>query len=113
MAINRELGPGLLESVYEVILFHELQRRGFKVERQVAVPIEFRGIRFDEGCRLDLLVEGAVVVEIKPVEGLLPVHSKQVLTYLRLTGYPLGLLLNFNCELKKHGITRLVSGAPE
>jgi GxxExxY protein len=112
IAIHSELGPGLLESVYEVVLAHELRRRELTVDRQVAVPIEFRGIRFEEAYRIDLLVGGTVVVEIKSIEELLPVHHKQVLTYLRLTKRPLGLLLNFNCDLMKHGITRIANNAP-
>ena len=107
--IHESLGPGLLESVYEVLLAHELKQRGFVVERQVPVPIQYMGIRFDEGYRLDLLVENQVIVEIKSVEEISAVHKKQVLTYLKLTNKPLGLLLNFNSALMKHGITRLVN----
>ena len=109
ISIHSALGPGLLESVYEVLLAHELKQRGLKVERQVPVPICYLGIRFEEGYRLDLLVENLVVVEIKSVEDVLPVHKKQLLTYLRLTGKPLGLLLNFNQNLMKDGITRIAN----
>jgi GxxExxY protein len=111
--IHEALGPGLLESVYEVLLAHELKQRGFVVERQVPVPIQYMGIRFDEGYRLDLLVENQVIVEIKSVEEISAVHKKQVLTYLKLTNKPLGLLLNFNSALMKHGITRLVNHLEE
>ena len=111
--IHEALGPGLLESVYEVLLTHELKQRGFVVERQVPVPIQYMGIRFDEGYRLDLLVENQVIVEIKSVEEISAVHKKQVLTYLKLTNKPLGLLLNFNSALMKHGITRLVNHLEE
>jgi len=103
----------LLESVYEVLLAHELEERGFHVQRQVPVPIRFRGIEFEEGYRLDLLVENLVVVEIKSVEELSPVHKKQLLTYLRLTKKTLGLLLNFNVDLMKHGITRIANNLEE
>jgi GxxExxY protein len=111
--IHEALGPGLLESVYEVLLAHELNLRGLMVERQVPVPIQYKGIRFDEGYRLDLLVENQVVVEIKSVEAIAAVHKKQVLTYLKLTNHSLGLLLNFNSDLMKHGITRLVNQLEE
>ena len=108
--VHRELGPGLLETVYEVILAHELRKRGLRVERQVPIPIIYDGIRFDEGYRADLLVEGAVVVELKSVEALSAVHSKQLLTQLRLTNRKLGLLLNFGEYLLKNGIRRIVNG---
>ena len=102
-----------MESVYEVILAHELRTRGFEVERQKPIPIEYRGVRFDEGYRLDLVVNDLLIIEIKSVEQIAPVHSKQVLTYLRLTDKPLGLLLNFNTALMKDGIVRLANNAPE
>ncbi|MFA5028137.1 MAG: GxxExxY protein [Candidatus Methylomirabilota bacterium] len=107
--IHSTLGPGLLESVYEVILTHELEERGLKVERQKAVPIEYEGIRFDEGFRADLIVEGCIVVELKSVEELAPVHSKQLLTYLRLLDLRLGLLNNFGAPVIKTGIRRIVN----
>jgi GxxExxY protein len=113
LRIHSELGPGLLESVYEVLLAHELKERGFDVERQVPVPIQYRGIRFEEGYRLDVLVNNLVVVEIKSIEEVLPVHKKQVLTYLRLKQKPLGILLNFNVDLMKHGITRIANQLEE
>jgi len=107
--IHKSLGPGLLETVYEVILAHSLERRGLKVERQVAVPIVFYGIKFDEGFRADLMVEDKVIVELKSVETIAPVHKKQLLTYLRLTGKKLGLLINFGSELIRDGISRVVN----
>ncbi|QDT01013.1 GxxExxY protein [Adhaeretor mobilis] len=110
IAIHREVGPGLLESVYEVVLYHELKQRELACERQVAIAIEYRGLRFDEGYRIDLLVENRIVIEIKSIEQVNPVHKKQLLTYLRLTKHPLGLLLNFNVNLMKDGITRIVNG---
>lgn len=109
-AIHQELGPGLLESVYEVVLAKALEARGFRVERQVPVAIEFRGLKFDEGFRADLIVEGKVLIELKSVEALRPVHGKQVLTYLRLTGLKLGLLINFGEALLKNGIKRVANG---
>ena len=107
--IHSALGPGLLESVYEVVLAHELEKRGLKVERQVPVPIVFDGIRFDEGFRADLIVDGCIIVELKSVEQLAPVHSKQPLTYLRLLDYRLGLLINFGAPVIKDGIRRIVN----
>lgn len=107
--IHRELGPGLLESVYEMVLAASLERRGYKVDRQKPVDIEFDGLRFEGAFRLDLLIDDCFVVEIKSVETLLPVHAKQVLTYLRLMQLPLGLLLNFSGETMKAGIRRLVN----
>ena len=92
--IHRELGPGLLETVYEVILARELSDRGLRVQRQVPVPIVFKGIRFDEGFRADLIIENKVLLELKSVERIVPAHKKQVQTYLRLTGLKLGYLLN-------------------
>jgi GxxExxY protein len=108
--IHRELGPGLLESVYEVILARKLTETGLLVERQVPIPIRFQGIVFDEGFRADLFVEQKVIIELKSVERLQPVHSKQLLTYLRLTGCRLGLLVNFGENLMKDGFKRVVNG---
>ena len=113
IAVHRELGPGLLETVYEVVLTHELTERGLKIERQVPVAIECRGIRFDEGFRADIIVEGKVILELKSVETVNNVHKKQLLTYLKLTGIKLGFLLNFGDEVMKNGITRTVNGLPE
>ena len=108
--LHQILGPGLLETVYEVILARELQKRGLRVERQVAVAIEYDGERFDAGFRADLIVEGKVIIEIKSVERSNPAHKKQVLTYLRLTGMKLGYLLNFGEALMREGITRTING---
>ena len=108
--IHMELGPGLLETVYEVILANELRNRGLKVERQVAIPIVYHGLQFDEGFRADLMVEGKVILELKSVETITKAHQKQVLTYLRLTGKKLGYLLNFGEALMKDGIYRIING---
>ena len=110
VAVHRELGPGLLETVYEAILSRELQERGLNVERQVAVAIEYKGLVFDEGFRADIIAEGKVVLELKSVEHVTAAHRKQVQTYLRLTGCKLGYLLNFGEALMKDGITRCVNG---
>jgi GxxExxY protein len=107
--IHSKLGPGLLETVYEVILANALQKRGLKAERQVPIPIQFDGIKFDEGFRADLIVENKVIVELKSTESTLPVHKKQLLTYLKLTDIKLGLLLNFGTRLMKDGISRVVN----
>ena len=107
--IHRETGPGLLETVYETILAHQLRQRGFQVQRQVTIPIEYRGLRFDEGFRADLIVENKVIVELKCVEKLNNAHKKQLLTYLGLTGLHLGYLLNFNESLMKDGSNRMVN----
>ncbi len=108
--MHRELGPGLLESVYEVVLDRQLTETGLAVERQVPIPIRFQGITFDEGFRADLFVEKKVIIELKSVERLQPVHSKQLLTYLRLTGCRLGLLINFGENLMKDGFKRVANG---
>lgn len=110
LAVHRELGPGLLETVYEVVLAHELRKRGLRVERQVPVPIELRGIKFDEAFRADIVIDEKVVLELKSVEQVTPIHKKQLQTYLRLSGYKLGFLLNFGDALMKKGITRAVNG---
>lgn len=108
--IHTALGPGLLESVYEVVLAKELERRGLRVERQKPVKIVFDGMTFDEGYRMDLLVNDLVVVEVKSVENMVPVHKKQLLTHLRLADKRLGLLINFGAALIKDGIARVVNG---
>jgi GxxExxY protein len=113
ISIHRELGPGLLETVYEVVLADALERRGLRVKRQVGIPIEFRGREFEEGFRADLLVEDKVILELKSVENVTAAHKKQVQTYLRLTGCKLGYLLNFGASLMKEGITRLVNRLEE
>jgi GxxExxY protein len=107
--IHTELGPGLFESVYEEILFHELQSQGLKVSKQQAIPVIWKDIKMDKGFRADLIIENKVLIEIKSVECIAPVHKKQVLTYLKLTGLKLGLLINFNDALIKNGITRIVN----
>jgi GxxExxY protein len=111
--IHTTFGPGLLESVYETIMAYELQKRGLNVRRQQAIPVVYEQVRMDLGFRADLIVEGKVVVEIKSVEAIAPVHKKQLLTYLRLTNKRLGLLINFNVELIKNGISRVVNGLSE
>jgi len=111
--IHKGLGPGLLESVYEVVLAHELRKRGLGVARQVPVAIEYDGIKFEEGFRADLVVEDKVLVELKCVEKANPAHKKQLLTYLRLTDKRLGLLINFARELIRDGITRVVNNLQE
>jgi|SRR5580765_3830196 GxxExxY protein len=110
LTVHRELGPGLLETVYEVSLAHELKLRGLSVERQVPVSINYRGIVFDETFRADILVNQKVIVELKSVERVSEAHKKQVQTYLRLKGCKLGLLLNFGEALMKRGILRVVNG---
>jgi GxxExxY protein len=111
--LHTSLGPGLLETVYEVALAHELQKRGLRVRRQVPIPIEYDSLKFDEGFRADLLVEESVVVELKSVEKNHPVHPKQLRTHLVLAKLQLGLILNFGLETMKDGITRIVNGLPE
>lgn len=108
--IHTKLGPGLLESVYEVILARELRKRGLTVERQVPVSIEWEGEVFDDGFRADLIVNDLVIIELKSVEQTAKVHKKQLLTYLKLTGKRLGLLANFGAELMKDGLSRVVNG---
>ena len=107
--IHVKLGPGLLESVYEAVLAYELTKRGFAVARQVSVPIVYEALRFEEGFRADLIVENSILVELKSVETLAPVHGKQVLTYLKLLDYRLGLLINFGAPVLKDGIKRIAN----
>lgn len=107
--IHKELGPGLLESVYEIVLSKSLERLGLIVERQKTVSFEYDGMYFDEGLRVDLLVNGILVLELKSVENIAPVHHKQLLTYLRLLHQPLGLLINFGAATFKDGIKRIVN----
>ena len=108
--LHQDLGPGLLESVYEAVFSKLLVKNGLHVQRQVGVPIEFNGEQFDEGFKADIIVEGKVILELKSVEKLHPVHKKQLLTYLKLTGMKLGFLLNFGDELMKTGIVRIING---
>ncbi|MCD6180380.1 MAG: GxxExxY protein [Bacteroidales bacterium] len=107
--IHVELGPGLLESVYEEILYYELINQGLKVERQKAIPVIWKDNKMGIGFRADLIVENKVIIELKSVEMIAPVHPKQLLTYLRITGLRLGLLINFNEKLIRDGITRIVN----
>jgi iron complex transport system substrate-binding protein len=109
LQLHRDLGPGLLESVYETIMAAELADRGYAVARQQPVDIEYRGIRFESAFRADLIVDGTVLVEIKSVERLNAAHAKQLLTYLRLMRQPLGLLINFGGETLKEGLRRIVN----
>jgi GxxExxY protein len=106
--VHSTLGPGLLESVYETCLEYELHKRNIPIERQLALPVVYEQLRLESGLRLDLLVDRSVIVEVKSVESILPVHKAQVLTYLKLAGYRLGLLINFNVPVIKQGIQRIV-----
>jgi GxxExxY protein len=110
LSIHRKLGPGLLESVYAVILTHELQKRGLHVVRELPVPIEWENVRIDVGFRADLMVENMIILELKSIEEVAPVHKKQLLTYLRVADKQLGLLINFGEQLLKDGITRIANG---
>jgi GxxExxY protein len=107
-AVHKALGPGLLESVYEICFCHELGKQELSYQRQVSIPIVYDGIRFDEGLRLDVLIEDQVICELKSVDTLNPVFMAQVLSYLKLSGKRLDLLINFNVPLIKHGIKRIV-----
>jgi GxxExxY protein len=109
MKVHSAIGPGLLESVYTTCLRHELQRSGLQVQSQVNVPVLYEGIRLESGYRIDLLVEDKVIVELKCVEKILPIHKAQLLTYLRLANKPLGLLLNFNVVHMRDGISRILN----
>ena len=109
MRVHTVLGPGLLEGAYEVCFAHELRKRGLRVETQFPLPVTYDGVRVDLGYRLDLLVENEVVVELKAIETVLPVHKAQLLSYLRLGGKRLGLLINFHVDRLKDGITRLLN----
>ena len=109
IAVHRALGPGLLESAYEACLAYELADRGLAIDRQKGLPVTYRGTKVDCGYRIDLLVEGLVVVELKTVERLEPIHEAQLLSYLKLSGCPVGLLINFNVKLLKQGIKRMVN----
>jgi GxxExxY protein len=112
--VHKQLGPGLLESTYERCLIHEIQlRSNLDVVHQKILPITYKGIQLDEGYRLDLLVAEQVIVEVKAVEKILPVHEAQLMTYLHLTGLQVGLLLNFNVTILKNGIVRKINSAPK
>ncbi len=111
--VHSRLGPGLFESVYEVCLAHELTKRGFAVQRQVPICVVYDSIRFDEGFKADIIINDTLIIELKSIETILPVHKKQLLTYLKLADKKIGLLLNFGAPLMKNGIVRLVNGLPE
>ncbi|WP_168566158.1 GxxExxY protein [Crateriforma spongiae] len=108
--LHKSLGPGLLENVYEAVLAKQLQQAGLRVQRQRPIPIRFDGLTFDEGFRADLVVNGLVILELKSIEKVHPVHKKQLLTYLKLMDLKLGYLLNVGDELMKNGITRVING---
>ena len=108
--VHRRLGPGLLESAYETCLCRELLLRGIRFQRQLPLPVEYRGLQLDCGYRLDIVVERSVVVEVKALSRVLPVHRAQVLTYLKLTNLRLGLLINFNVEVLRSGLYRIING---
>ena len=111
--LHKNLGPGLLESVYEVVLTKLLSKRGLLVQRQVAIPVEYEGEHFDEGFRADLFINSKVIIELKSVEKITDAHKKQLLTYLKLSNTKLGFILNFGTDLMKTGIVRTVNGLPE
>ncbi|MFH1717999.1 MAG: GxxExxY protein [Planctomycetota bacterium] len=111
--VHRALGPGLLESAYEACLAFELVEHGLKIERQKSLPVVYRDVKLDCGYRLDMLVEESVVVEIKVVDHLVPIHKAQLLSYLRLSGCKVGLLINFNVKVLKNGIVRMVNNYPD
>ncbi len=111
--VHRQLGPGLLESSYEACLEYELKLRGIQTRRQAVLPICYKGLQLDEGYRLDLLVDGQIVLELKAVEKMNDIHMAQIITYLRLSQCKLGYLLNFNVAKMKDGIRRVVNGLPE
>lgn len=107
--VHRALGPGLLESTYEVCLIHELGKRGLKVEKQVPIPVVYDTVRLDAGYRIDLLVEDEVIVELKAVDTLHPIHEAQLISYLKLSNKKIGLLINFNVKLLKNGVKRIAN----
>lgn len=111
--VHRTLGPGLLETVYETAMAHELKQRDLKVQRQLLIPVEYKGVRFDEGFRADIIVGDKVILELKSVESVTEAHKKQLQTYLRLTGCKLGYLFNFGEALMRDGITRSVNRLTE
>jgi GxxExxY protein len=111
--MHQSLGPGLLESVYEAVMVHELRKRGLAVEYQVPIPVVWDGLKLEVGFRADLIVDDCLIIELKSIEQIAPLHKKQLLTYLRLANRRLGLLINFNTELIKDGISRVVNGLPD
>jgi GxxExxY protein len=108
MEVHKRLGPGLLESAYEDCLSFELRQRNLRVDRQISVPVVYKEVKLEYGYRIDLLVEGRVVVELKSIEGLAPIHEAIILTYLRLSGHKIGLLINFNVTVLKDGVRRFI-----
>ena len=110
--VHRQLGPGLLESAYQECLFYEIKKAGLKVEKEITLPIIYKEIRLDQGYRIDLLVEDKLVVELKTVENYTSFHFAQILTYLKLGNYPLGLLINYNSKILKNNIKRFINTAP-
>ena len=113
MEVHRALGPGLLESTYEMCLCRELAIRGIPFERQVPIPVEYKGVKLDCGHRADIVIDGTILLEIKAIGSLLPIHDAQLLSYLKLGGWKIGLLINFNVELLKNGLRRRVLGLVE
>jgi GxxExxY protein len=113
MEVHRTLGPGLLESTDEMCLCRELAIRGIRFERQVPIPVEYKGVKLDCGYRADIVIDGTILVEIKAIDSLLPIHDAQLLSYLKLGGWKIGLLINFNVELLKNGLRRRVLGLVE
>ena len=113
MEVHRTLGPGLLESTYEMCLCRELSISGIRFERQVPIAVEYKGVKLDCGYRADIVVDGMILVEIKAIDSLLPIHDAQLLSYLKLGGWKIGLLINFNVELLKNGLRRRVLGLVE
>jgi GxxExxY protein len=113
MEVHRALGPGLLESIYEMCLCRELSIRGIPFERQVLIPVEYKGVKLDCGYRADIVVDSTILLEIKAIDALLPIHDAQLLSYLKLGGWKIGLLINFNVELLKNGLRRRVFGLVE
>jgi GxxExxY protein len=111
--VHRALGPGLLESAYETCLAFELIERGLRVEQQKQLPVAYREVKLDAGYRLDLLVDGVVIVEVKAVDRLAPIHQAQLLSYLKLSGCPVGLLINFNVKVLEQGIQQVVNNYPD
>jgi GxxExxY protein len=107
-SIHKSLGPGLLESVYETCLIYELREKGYLIESQVNVPVFYKNIRIETGLRLDIIVDNSIIIEVKAIDKLAPIHEAQILTYLKLTGHRLGYLINFNTHHLKDGIKRLV-----
>ena len=107
--VHKTLGPGLLESVYESALAHELRKKGCSVSCQEPIPVNYEGTILQSGFRADMIVNDTVIIELKSIENILPLHKKQLLTYIRLAGKPLGLLINFNVEVLKDGITRIIN----